>query len=179
MDLIFYVIVGILGLIGLYGLIKFLVKKNIFKVKIKIKPKKEKKVERSESVRLVDKYMFRREIKVLIALNQVLPRTYLSLPKVSIGKIIEPQGLKVVYNKFKDFFVDFVVFEESTMKPLMIVDVYDNSFEDELLKDRCPELVSLLSSLGLPILELAVRSEVDNAALKEKLFAMLKIEQKK
>jgi len=178
MEYLGYIIIGILGLIALYAFIKFLIKKNAFKFVPKIKTKKENKIEKIDTVKLVDKYMYRREVKVLVALNQVLPRTYISLPKVCVGNLIEPEGLKVAYNKFKDYFVDFVVFEESTMKPLLVVDVYDNSFEDELLKEKYPKLIELFKSIELPILEFAVRSEVDASVLKEKLYTALKIEQK-
>lgn len=178
MDTLVYIIFGIVGLLGLYFLIKFLIKKNVFKFVPKIKSKKEKNVVKNDTIKLVDKYMYRREVKVLVALNQVLPRSYISLPKVSVGKITEPEGLKVVYNTYKDYFVDFVVFEESTMKPLLVVDVYDNSFDDELLKEKYPQLIELFKSMGLPVLEVAVRNEVDLPVLKEKLFAILKIEQK-
>lgn len=178
MEYLFYIIIAILGLIALYFLIKYLVKKNAFKINPKIASKKEKKIEKNDTIKLVDKYMYRREVKVLVALNQILPRAYITLPKVSVGKITEPEGMKVVYNNYKDFFVDFVVFEESTMKPLLVVDVYDNSFEDELLKEKYPQLIELFKSLELPVLEFAVRSDVDVSVLKEQVYTALKIEQK-
>lgn len=176
MEILIYSIFAIIGLVGLYLLIKFLIKKNVFAPKVKTNVKKEKKIEKSENITLVEKYMYRREIKVLIALNQILPRTYLSLPKVAVGKITQPEGSKIIYNKYKDFFVDFVVFEEATMKPLAVVDVYDNSFDDELIKDRYPELLDLFTFLGLPVVSIAVRNEVDNALLKEKMYSALKID---
>lgn len=178
MEYLVYIIIGILCLIVLYFFIKFLSKKKVFNFTAKVKKKKDKKVEKINAIKLVDKYMYRREVKVLIALNQILPRTYLTLPKVSVGNITQPEGVRLTYNNYKDFFVDFVVFEEATMKPLLVVDIYDNSFEDELLKEKYPQLIDLFKSLGLPVLEFAVRSDVDNALLKEKVFAALKIEAK-
>lgn len=180
MDILIYIILAIVGLLGIYYLFDFLKKKGIVKTELKVKKEKkpaEKQV-KADTLRITEKYMYRRELKVLIALNQVLSRQYISLPKIALGKILEPDGNKTLYNKIKDHFVDFVVFEEATMKPLAIVDVYDNSFEDELIKDANPELYQVLKNLKLPVVELPVRGDVDMALLKEKMFAALKIDAK-
>lgn len=176
MELLIITILVTLGVILLYYIIKFLRKKNLFK--IKIKAKKEKKIKENieiGSLKVVDKYMLRREVKILVILNQFLPKEYLALPKVAIGNLILPQGNKNLYNKIKDSFIDFVVFEEKTMNPVLIVDIYDSSFEDELIKDKNPELYAILKSLGLPILEFAVRGEIDTTGLKRKLFDILNL----
>jgi hypothetical protein len=70
------------------------------------------------------------------------------------------------------------VFDEASMKPLAVVDVYDNSFEDELIKDANPELYEILKTFKLPVVEIAVRGEVDTQQLKEKLNAALNIQSK-
>jgi hypothetical protein len=180
MEIFIYIIIGILVLLGAYYFVGWLNKKNVFKKQLKIKKEKkpEQKHVKTETLRLAEKYMYRREVKMLVALNQVLPRQYLSLPKVALGNIFEPDGNKILYNKIKDQFVDFVVFDEASMKPLAVVDVYDNSFEDELIKDANPELYEILKTFKLPVVEIAVRGEVDTQQLKEKLNAALNIQSK-
>ena len=171
MEVFLYIFGGGFALMILYYIIKFINKKGLLKVDLKIKKPKEKKleVEGIDSVKVVEKYMYRREVKFLIALNQVLPRQYISLPKVAVANLLEPQGSKVLYNSLKDIFVDFVVFEEATMKPLLVVDVYDNSFEDELIKAHHPQLVEIFKKLNIKLIDIAVKNDINLPELKEKL----------
>lgn len=149
-------------------------------VEIKTDQKKKTNEYHPETVGIVEKYMYRKEMKMLRFLNECLPSKYITLPKVNLGNLLEPRGAsKTTYNYIKDYFVDFVVFEETSMKPLLIVDLYDNSFEDELLKDRAPELVKLLEKIGLKVLSFAYRNNLETDKIKEELYKNLNIQEKK
>jgi hypothetical protein len=184
MSEILIVLIVLFAIYLLYKVLSFLKKKGVFdsdKIKNKIKVKKDKSkpiLSNVGTVSLVDKYMYRREVNALIALNKVLPRQYITLPKVSIANLVMPEGTRNLYNTIKEYFVDFVIFEEATMKPVLIVDVYDNSFEDELLKYRHPDLIEVLNQLKLDCVEIAVRGDIDLELLKNKLFKALDLEEK-
>lgn len=176
MEVFLYLIGGTFALMILYYIFKFINKKGLLKFDSKIKTKKEEKHKElvgGDTIRVVEKYMFRREVKVLIALNQILPRQFISLPKVAVANLIEPVGSKQLYNSIKEFFVDFVVFEEATMKPLLVVDVYDNSFDDELLKNHNPELIEIFKKLKIKVIDFAVKGDINMQELKEKLYLAL------
>lgn len=185
MDLILPILIGIVAIYVLFKLLAFLKKKGLLKFDKKDKTKKPKQkkerkaVDVTGAVSLVDKYMYRREVKALIALNRVLPKEFIALPKVGVANLVEPKGSRNLYNSIKDFFVDFVIFEEATMKPKLIVDVYDNSFEDELLKQKHPQLVEIMKNLNINILEIAVRGEIDLNLLQELINKHLEILEEK
>lgn len=185
MEVVLAIIIIIISLYVLYKIFVYLKKKGFFKKENKVKQKKEKKQKNKDiskimgSVTLVDKYMYRREVKTLIALNRVLPTNFIALPKVGVANFLEPMGSRNLYNEVKDYFVDFVIFEEETMKPRLVIDVYDNSFEDELLKHRHPLLMEVLSDLKINVLEIAVRGEVDLEILKDLLIKNLGIVEEK
>lgn len=177
MDVIFISIIAIIGLYIILKFLAFLKKKGLLKFEKKPKQKKakQKTLYNPGTVTLVDKYMYRREVKALIALNRVLPKQYIALPKVGVANLVRPEGTRNLFNTVKDYFVDFVIFEEATMKPLLVVDVYDNSFEDELLKHRHPDLIEVFDSLKLNYIEIAVRGEIDLLVLKQTLDQALGI----
>lgn len=180
MEIFIYIIIGIIAFFILYKLIVFLKKKNLLNLKFKTKVKKEKKAKEkkqliynADAVEVVSSYMSRREVASLFALNKVLPKEYITLPKVGVANLLQATGNRNLYDTVKYYFIDFVVFEEKTMKPLLVIDIFDNSFEDELLKQRHPDLYELLAKLNLPVIEYAVKGEINLADLQTKLFDVL------
>ncbi len=177
------VVIGLIALLGVYLIYKaivFLSKKGFFKFEKKQKKERIKKTEKHKkhldnagTVAIVDRYMYTREVNVLIALNKVLPKEFIALPKVGVANLVVPEGTRNLFNEIKEYFVDFVIFDEKTMKPVLVVDVYDNSFDDELLRHRHPDLIEVFEDLKLKLIEIVVRGDIDLAALKTKLFEQL------
>lgn len=172
METIYLILLLAFGVYVLFKVLKFLKKKGMLSLKRKPKDKTKKTAKKKQlqqaagTVKIVDRYMQTREVSALIALNRVLPKGHIALPKVGIANLVEPQVNRNLFNSIKDAFVDFVIFEEASMKPKLVVDIYDNSFADELLEQRHPVLVQILNNLGIKILEVAVRGEIDLSALK-------------
>lgn len=131
------------------------------------------------SVGVREKYMFRQEVKMLRILNEVLPSSFLTLPKVSLSSLLEPRGSKLVYNKLATTCVDFVVFEEATMTPVLIVDIYDNSFSDEALLEQEPFLTAILEKINLPCLAYQLKGEINKDEVKKLVEKSLKLEEQK
>ena len=111
-----------------------------------------------------EKFMFQIELKVLSLLNKACESNFIALPKVNLGSLLSPNGSKLAYNAVADKVVDFVIFEKSTMKAVLIVDVYDNSFNDEALSEQDPSVTKLLSDLKLPIHAVLIKRAFDEQA---------------
>lgn len=133
----------------------------------------------TSAIGIKEKYMFRQEVKMLRILNQILPSKYLTLPKVSLSCLLEPRGSKLVYNKLATTCVDFVVFEEATMAPVLIVDIYDNSFSDEALLEQEPFLNDILEKIKLPCLAYQLKGEINKDEVKKLIEKSLKLEEEK
>lgn len=133
----------------------------------------------SSSVGVKEKYMFRQEVKMLRILNEVLPAKYLTLPKVGLANLLEPRGTKNLYNKLSTTFVDFVVFEETTMTPVLVVDIFDNSFGDEALLEQEPILNDIFKKINLPCLAYQLKGEINKEEVKKLVFKQLQIDEQK
>ena len=131
----------------------------------------------TSSVGVKGKYMYRQEVKMLRILNQVLPSSYLTLPKVSLSSLLEPRGSKLLYNKLSTICVYFVVFEEATMSPVLIVDIFDNSFADEALLEQEPLLTEILKNINLPCLSYQLKGEINKEEVKKLLNKELNLDE--
>ena len=125
----------------------------------------------------VEKFLFRKEIKVFVLINKILPKGYICFPKIGLKTILQPIGSHELFNAVKEKFVDFVVFKLETMKPLAVVDIYDGSIDDEQINIDCPEVVEALKSAELPIISLRVKPDYSIEEIKQPLFDALKIKE--
>ena len=132
-----------------------------------------------DTLQITEKYMFQIELKILSVLNQSLSAEYIALPKVCLGSLLAPKGSKVVYNILADKVVDFVIFEKSTMKPVLVVDIYDNTFNDEALSEQDPNLTKILTDLKLPIVAFLVKGNVNMEEFKNLINSKLPQKEKK
>lgn len=151
----------------------------LFKLMKKV-PSEEIKLKDADKSTIIvkEKYMYRQEVKMLRILNEILSANYITLPKVSLGALLLPYGSKVVYNRLSNMVVDFVVFEEATMKPLLIVDIFDNSFNDESLLEQEPILTEILESIKLPCCSYQLKGEVNKEELKNLIYKELNLDEK-
>lgn len=157
------------------------IKKNKSINKIKIKSKSEKtlknkngKLETKGSYcDVVDKYLFRKEVKLFVLINKILPPGYIAFPKVGVDKILEPIGSHALFNSIKGEYVDLVIFEQETMKPRIVIDIYDGSIGDEQLDVETPQVIEALKSAELPIVSVKVKSDYDIEEIKTPIFKIL------
>lgn len=152
----------------------------------KLKLKKEKKVNKPKEASdqmnkkasycdTVDKFLFRKEVKVFILINKILPKGYICFPKIGLETILQPIGSHDLYNSIKGKYVDFVIFKQETMKPLAVVDIFDGSIDDEQVEIDSPEIVEAIKSADLPLVSFRVKPDYLIDEIKQPLFDALKI----
>lgn len=132
-----------------------------------------------DTLEIKNKYMFQIEIKVLEILNSIDPKKYLALPKICMGSMLLPKGSKNVYNLLSNKVLDYVIFDRQTMKPILIVDIFDNTFNDEALAEQDPNLTKILADLKLPVVSIMVKNTVDEQKFKQEVTKNLPKEEKK
>lgn len=154
--------------------------KSIKKPKFKIWRKKKKDTENNNAAELkgsyvdvVDKFLFRKELKVLVLVSRVLPKGYVAFPKVGIDTILEPVGRKDLFNKIADKYLDIVVFDEYTMKPKVAIDIFDGSIGDEQLDVNSPDVIKALQIAELPLISIKVKTDYTQDEIKNPIFEAL------
>lgn len=173
-----YVIAVILFFILIIVFYHFVVKKND-------NIDQDYKIKQLEKASLVvkDKFMFQIELKILSAINEGAAPDFIAFPKVNLGSILAPNGSKVAYNSLADKVVDFVIFEKQTMRPVLIVDAFDNSFADESLAEQDPQLSQLLNDLKLTVFQVYIKGNFDAKSfasqIKDKLYPVVDKQQEK
>lgn len=188
------VVGGLALLFGLYILIKKVKAKQTDEKKKQKKEKKEKRAQKKEQKReeklakleamkkkgaycdTVDKFLYRKEIKIFILINRILPKGYIVFPKIGLDTILEPIGDHALYDSVKGKYVDFVIFKQDTMKPVAVVDIFDGSIDDEQLDVNCPEVVEALNSAELPIVSFKVKPDYAEDEIKTPIYNALKVQ---
>ncbi len=194
------ILIIVLVLVGLFALLLlFIAGKKIAKLGAKnkdktkeAKNKKDKKQKIKEvkkdndqqyvnkgSVDISSKFLFRKEFKVLVLVNKVLPKGYVAFPKIGADLILTPLGNSELYNSLHGKYIDLVVFEEETMKPKIAIDLYDGSLGDEPLDIESPEVLNALKIAEFPLVSFKVKTDYTNDEIKDPIFKALGIEEKK
>ncbi|MGN1162613.1 MAG: DUF2726 domain-containing protein [Christensenellales bacterium] len=122
---------------------------------------------------LKPKYMVRKQLKFYYLLHKILPKEYIAFPNVGVDNLCAPLGNRVEYNKILSKYVDFVIFEEATMKPLLVIDVYDMSYGDESISEFEPDVVKALEAIHLPLVQFMIKDEYDETEIKKKIMDTL------
>ena len=181
----------IVFLIGIYLLYRYLKKKNKSKSaegketkpkKEKVKKPKDKKKKDKNTINLkasgvdtVDKFLYRKELKVLVLVSKVLPKGYVAFPKIGLDTILQPVGSADLYNLVASKYVDIVIFDEITMKPRVAIDIFDGSIGDEQMDIVSPEIVEAFKLAELPLVSIKVKTDYSQGELKEPIYAALGI----
>ena len=169
----------------------------ILKVSKKIKPKKRIKKEKQPKIKkvkpvinqnavdtqgsyvnLVDKFLFRKEVKLLVLISKILPKGYVIFPKISLGSILEPVGRKNLFISVQNKILDFIIFEEVSMKPVLAIDVYDGSIGDEQINEADGIVVEALNSANLPLVSFKVKTDYTEDEIKTPIYDSLGLNKK-
>lgn len=162
----------ICGCVALFAILLMLV---IFK-----KRKNEKLMKNSTkingsfiSLQLKNKYMVRKQLKFYYLLRKILPKEYIAFPQVGVDNLCSPVGNRIEYNKILSKYVDFVIFEESSMKPLLVIDVYDSTYGDESIQEFEPDVVKALEAIKLPLVQFLIKDDFNENEVKSKIMNIL------
>ena len=123
--------------------------------------------------------MYRKELLFWKYLNSILPRTYIALPKVALVSIINPDGDKNLYNEVFDRTLDIVIFDEQQMRPVLAIDIYDNTYNDDKIEISDPKLFAVISKLGLKLQTILLKLDFDREEVKKQIYKQLNIQLEK
>lgn len=152
------------------------------------KPKKQKKQKQKQPEKkslyeikqfnlvLTDKFMYRKELLFWKYLNSILPRTFIVVPKVAIPALVNPDGDKNLYNDVVDKTLDMVIFDEQNMRPLLAIDIYDNSYNDDRMDEQDPKLYAIVTKLGLQVVHVLMKVDFDKEEIKRQIYQKLNIQ---
>ena len=148
------------------------------------KGKKQKAMEKSTKIggefihlELKQKYMSRKQLKFYYLLHRILPKQYIAFTNVGVDNLCAPLGNRIEYNKILSKYVDFVIFEEATMKPLLVVDVFDMSYGDESLSEFEPDVIKALEAIKLPLVQFMIKNEYNEKEILNKIMSILEPKQ--
>lgn len=103
-------------------------------------------------VKLKENFCTEQEMKFLEALHKALPRDCISFPQVGVSKLIEPKGDLVDYKIVMDKYVDICVFLRKEMKPILVIDLYEESPVAQQLKQFDSNVNDVLKAVKIPVL---------------------------
>lgn len=109
---------------------------------------------------IADQYMDVREVIFYEYLQRALPHNCVAFPKVGVDSILKPKGSKNSYNSILSKYVDYIVFNKQTMKPVLYVDLYDDSLNEQILKEEDKNVENALKAVKLP--KISVKVTEDN-----------------
>lgn len=134
---------------------------------------------KSAYVDVVDKFLYRKELKLFVLISKVLPKGYIAFPKISLDTILEPVGKHDLFDLVKNYKMDIVVFDELSMKPKVAIDIYDGSIGDESVINYAPDVVKALEIAELPLVSYKVKNEYTQSEIQDELFKALGLTQAK
>ena len=165
--LIFLIVIAVLFILAAVYL--NLRKRGIIKFKINLKNKKAIELNREGKVDLKNQYLSLEEIKFLDFLNSIITDHYVVYPKVGVENLVKPIGNRMLYNSILGTYVDFCMFEKATMKPVLVFDLYNNSFGDEPLEVMSENVSNILKMASLPYISIQIKQKYNEEEMKHKI----------
>lgn len=186
--LIIIIVAAVICVIGfLYWFFKKKLKISIKSTKTQ-KPKKQKKQKQKQPEKkslyeikkfnlvLTEKFMYRKELLFWKYINSILPHTFIAVPKVAMAAFVTTDGDKNLYNEVINKTLDIVIFDEQTMRPLLVVDVYDKSYDDDRMDEQEPKLFEIIKKLGLQVVHVFMKVDFDKEEAKRQIYQKLNIQ---
>ena len=109
-------------------------------------------------VKLKETYCTEKEMIFLNALHKALPRDCISFPNVGVSKLIEPKGNLVDYKSVMDKYVDICVFLRKGMKPILVIDLFEQSPAAQQLKKFDEDVSAILKTVKISVLHKQIES---------------------
>ena len=131
--------------------------KKIENIKLKKQKAEQKILSKSYSLSLREQYLSSKELDFYTFLCGVLPKEFIAIPKVAISDILRPVGRRDVYDKLSKSNLDFCVFKKENMAPVVVIDLFDDSFVDQELFCDNPLVVACLASVKLDVVKIKVQ----------------------
>lgn len=126
--------------------------------------KPSEKFERVHKLRIKSAYLNTNEYKFFKSLEGACGEQFLVYPKVKLGDIVYHEENKKLSKTF-NYSLDFVIFEPGSRKPLLAVDLHGNRAGEEELAKIDDKIELVLTTIGVPILEVKLESVYDEREL--------------
>ena len=110
------------------------------------------KASSNPQVKLKDSFCTEKEMVFLNALHKALPRDCISFPNVGVSKLIEPKNNLNDYHSVMDKYVDVCVFLRKGMKPILVIDLFEQSPAAQQLKKFDDNVSAVLKAVKIPVL---------------------------
>ncbi len=124
------------------------------------------------NLRLNTQFMHQTEIDFMNALLKVLPRTCLILAKVPLRYLAVPTVGNVSGDTFKKA-VDFCIFNQTNMMPLLVIDLYDATFEKRGIDKQDADVDRVLKKIGLSTVTISTEKEYDKDKIRQAIISVL------
>lgn len=154
------------GVIAFFGIIIYFRRKD----------KKETKKQVSSpgsNIKLIDEYCSKEEMEFLVALHKAMPIDLIAFPAICLGKIVEPKGNKLQYNKVYTKYVDICVFLRKTMQPVLVLDLISPSPVKQAMKELDQDVVDTLKYVKLPLLKTKIKDSYNIEELRQEILNAL------
>lgn len=137
------------------------------RMKIKYKKPLDTSIKQNSTpqVKLRESYCTEEEMKFLEALHKALPRDFISFPNVGVSKLIEPKNNMVDYKSINNKYVDICVFLRKDMKPILVIDLYQQSPAAQQLKKFDDFTNNVLKAVKIPILHKQIQKSYNTEDL--------------
>ena len=131
---------------------------------------KQKTTLSNASVKLVQSYFSPAEMHFLECIYRALPKEFIAFPYVSLEKILQPLETKVDFNIASSKIIDVCIFLQSTMEPVLAIDLFSPSPLNNSLKKIDQDVITLLKKVGLPFIQIRLEDEYNIKILKNDLL---------
>lgn len=123
-------------------------------------------------LRVNSRFMQQTEIDFMNALLKVLPHTCVVMARVPLKYLAVPSVGNVDGETMKKT-VDFCIFNQSDMYPLIVVDLIDSTFEKRGIDKYSQDVKQVLKKIGLPIVNINTEKEYDRDKIKQAIVDAL------
>lgn len=121
------------------------------------------------NLKLKERQLTQKEIAVLDILIKHFSDRFVIMPKVPLHEIIAPKASRVFYDVVADTVLDFVFIDKKTLRPILVVDVFDNSFGDESLTEVAQHAATAIKSVRLHLVSIQIRDSI----VEDKIVGMI------
>ncbi|MBE5735660.1 MAG: DUF2726 domain-containing protein [Clostridiales bacterium] len=125
-------------------------------------------------VKLITSYFSPAEMHFLECIYKSLPKDFIAFPYVSLEKLLLPTNSKVDFNIASSKIIDVCIFLQSTMEPVLAIDLYSPSPLNNSLKKIDQDVIQLLKNAGLPFIQIRLEDDYNLTILKNDLLNAMK-----
>lgn len=118
-------------------------------------------------------FLTRKELIFWKYICSILPNGFVCFPKVALCSLVSPNGDRVMFNLIAEKTLDFVIIHEQTLKPVLVIDIYNKSYADERLEAQDANVTNALENLKIKFISILVDVDFDKEKTKQEIFKLL------